>query len=155
MPRLFVAARFPDHWIAEHDELAAAGVFVMWPAEPDGWSQREVYRGNRNALREVDDSNAAYGTGWPGAPGRGRAPRAGVAAERRITIRLTPAEADLWAQMAGGRPLADWIRSRCNASVGLLSWVRSLRERARPQRRGPAQQLELGAVALAGELQRE
>lgn len=48
---------------------------------------------------------------------RGRAPRAGVAAMSRVTIRLTETERQRWEKAAGGMPLADWIRMVCDTVV--------------------------------------
>jgi hypothetical protein len=123
MAKLYVADRFPDHFIAEDEDLL--GIFVIWPAIADGWSARALWRGNPRALREVRP-RLAYGTGWPRAPGRGAVPRAGVAAGERITIRLTPGEIEQWRAAAGNRPLAEFIRASVHARVGLLTWTRSL-----------------------------
>lgn len=130
MARLYICARFAEHWITEHHELADAGVFVMWPAIVGGWQLRELYRGNRHALREVEP-RLAYGTGWPDAPGSGRPTRAGVVADR-FTLRLTPAERARWQHLAGERPLGEWIRERCNGGAALVEWVRASVPPARP-----------------------
>lgn len=51
----------PSHWVGEDDE----GRLWRWPAEADGWSEREPYRGDVSALMEVRPGYA-IGTGWPG-----------------------------------------------------------------------------------------
>lgn len=106
---LYVASQLPECWVAEDE----SGALVMWPARSGGWAARTPYRGHRRALREVDASNA-YGTGWPGAPGRGRPPRAN-GATKRIELRLTAAEREAWERAAGDRSLSEWIREACEA----------------------------------------
>jgi hypothetical protein len=56
----------------------------------------------------------------PAAPATsGRKPRNGVAADVRITVRFSPAEADaLRAGLAPGQALADLIRTRALAPAG-------------------------------------
>jgi hypothetical protein len=47
----------------------------------------------------------------------GRPPRAGVAAERRVTIRLTEEEHALWTERAGDKPLGQWLREIANRAA--------------------------------------
>lgn len=51
--------------------------------------------------------------------GVGRNPRAGEAAEQRITIRVTAAERATFAEAArkAGRSLADWLRDQARRAV--------------------------------------
>lgn len=58
--RLFVLPGNDTTWIAEFDD-------ALWrfPGENGGWSERRLYDGPRELLREVGHFNAA-GTGWPG-----------------------------------------------------------------------------------------
>lgn len=92
-----------------------AGSLVQWPAIERGWSQRTPYTGPRRALEEIDRGEAR-GTGWPGGP-RGRRPRAGAAAERKLSIRGTEDEHALWSDAAGELPTADWARRELTAAA--------------------------------------
>jgi hypothetical protein len=48
---------------------------------------------------------------------RGRIPRASVAADQRITVRVTRLERRRWEIAAAGRTLGDWIRDACNSAA--------------------------------------
>ncbi len=108
--KLYASAQLPDRWIAEDD----SGALVQWPALVGGWAQRTVYRGQRRALSEVDTRNA-YGTGWPGARGRGRPPRTGAATA--TNVRATDDERAAWERCAGDEPLSVWLRDLANLAA--------------------------------------
>jgi len=58
---LFEPKGMPRHWVV-YDGTQP----VMFPARPDGWSERSLYAGHLAALRYAKP-RLALGTGWPGA----------------------------------------------------------------------------------------
>lgn len=48
---------------------------------------------------------------------RGRPPRAGTAANKRFTVRLTDEEYKRWRKAAVGQTFNDWVRKACNKAL--------------------------------------
>lgn len=108
--KLYRSEKHPGLWIGKD----AQGGIVQWPAEPAGWAKRTPYGGPRRALEEVE-RNLARGTGWPGGV-RGPKPRGGVPT-RRLAIRVSVDEDEVWTEAAKPEPLSEWARRELNAAA--------------------------------------
>jgi hypothetical protein len=110
--KLYRSKDHPGHLIGEDEH----GVFMIWPAQPKGWTKRTGYSGAKRQLEEVDPA-LARGTGWPFGP-VGRRPRNGEASST-LGIRVTSSERAKWQRAADKRErgLTVWARDELNAAA--------------------------------------
>lgn len=105
-----------------------------------GWRSVETYGTEadaREAFRRRSDGKHRQA---------GAQPRAGVAAEHRVSLRLTAAESAAIAEHLHGRSVSDWVRGAIRRELGVIRWV--LAERAEAVEDGDSTIVVLCDVAL-------
>jgi hypothetical protein len=60
MLELFRSSQLLTHWVAQSEGLG----WVMFPAKPNGWSERKPYRGETAGLMPIPQ-RLAFNTGFP------------------------------------------------------------------------------------------
>jgi hypothetical protein len=105
-----------------------------------GWRSVETYSleaDAREAFRRRSDGKHRQA---------GAQPRAGVAAEHRVSLRLTDEESGAIKEHLHGRSISDWVRGAIRRELGVIRWV--LAERAEAVEDGDSTLVVLCDVAL-------